>query len=132
MTHKPGIRIAWNKVSERLCAIHPDGTQAPGVKYASWPDLYMFATDRQQDEADAPAGHGARLYIGPTLAEVAAAFTPESLPEGSYSLRITDSSAELSVTGLDLSGLTEDEAAALEAELYGTLARYATTAPLDA
>jgi hypothetical protein len=67
------IRIAWNKVSGRLCAVHPDGKEAP-VAEVSWPEAYGEATEAQRRAADAPAGPGTRLVLGPTLAEIRAAF----------------------------------------------------------
>ena len=65
------IRIAWNKVSERLCAVHPDGKESV-VAEVSWPEVYGEATEAQRRAATAPGGQ--RLILGPTLAQIKAAF----------------------------------------------------------
>lgn len=65
------IRVAWNRVSERLCAVHPDGKEAL-VAEVSFAEIYGEATEAQREAASAPGGQ--RLILGPTLAEIKAAF----------------------------------------------------------
>lgn len=57
------IRIAWNVVSERLTAVHPDDGTFPVKEVA-------FA---ETDRTLLPGGP--RLIIGPTLAEIIAALS---------------------------------------------------------
>lgn len=70
------IRIAWNLVTETLHAVHPDDGTFASVEVA-WPDRYAEAPAEIQERAHAPGG--LRLILGPTLAEIKAAFEDRRL-----------------------------------------------------
>lgn len=64
------IRIAWNPVTGRLCAVHADdGTYAPVEVH--FPPVLDLPSELER-MTRAPGG--VRLIIGPTLAEVRDAF----------------------------------------------------------
>jgi hypothetical protein len=65
------IRIAWNLVTESLCAVHPDDGTFKPVE-VRWPDRFADAHADIQKAATAPGDR--RLIIGPTLAEIKTAF----------------------------------------------------------
>jgi hypothetical protein len=56
------IRIAWNVVSERLTAVHPDDGTFPAKE----------VTFAEAGRTELPGGP--RLILGPTLAEIIRAF----------------------------------------------------------
>jgi hypothetical protein len=66
------IRIAWNTVTETLHAVHPDDGTYAAVEISVGGDHYADAPAGIQDRTTAPGGR--RLILGPTLAEIAAAF----------------------------------------------------------
>jgi hypothetical protein len=66
------IRVAWNEVTQTLCAVHPDDGTYTAAEINFGGDRYAEAATDIQDHASAPGGR--RLVIGPTLAEIEAAF----------------------------------------------------------
>jgi len=71
------IRIAWNVVTQSLCAVHTDDGTYAAVEIHFSGDRSAEAPADIQDRASAPGGR--RLTIGPTLAEIMAMF--ERRPE---------------------------------------------------
>jgi hypothetical protein len=75
------IRLAWNLVTERISAVHPDDGTFPAREAGFAP---ATLTRAELLELGALAPGGPRLIIGPTLAEVIRAFEhPEEPQEGS-------------------------------------------------
>ena len=72
------IRIAWNEVTQTLCALHPDDSTYMYVEVNFGGDRYAEATTDIQDSACAPGGR--RLVLGPTLAEIRRAFESPGTP----------------------------------------------------
>ena len=66
------IRIAWNTVTQTLSAVHPDDGTYAAVEVGFGGNYYAEAPADIQARASAPGGQ--RLILGPTLAEIMAAF----------------------------------------------------------
>jgi len=66
------IRIAWNTVTQALHAVHPDDGTYAAVEISFGGEYGTQAPADIQDRASAPGGR--QLLIGPTLAEIRAAF----------------------------------------------------------
>jgi hypothetical protein len=69
------IRIAWNIVTHRLCAVHPDDGTFKVTEVAFAPPSPGEVPDEIARRASAPGGP--RLMLGPTLAEIRASFDEE-------------------------------------------------------
>ena len=74
------IRIAWNTVTQTLHAVHPDDGTYASVEVSFGGDRYAEATADVQDRASARGGR--RLILGPTLAEIKAAFEDPAAGHG--------------------------------------------------
>jgi hypothetical protein len=73
-----GIRIAWNTVTQTLCAVHPDDGTYTAIEVNFGRDYYAEAAPGEQGQACAPGGR--RLILGPTIAEIVVSFVSPAEP----------------------------------------------------